>query len=348
MLQTGLTQPSDSPWSAPVVLVRKKDGSTRFCVDYRRLNSVTRKDSYPIPRIDDALDALSGAKYFSTLDLRSGYHKVEMDKTSRQHTAFITSSDLYEFNVLHFGLCNAPSTFQRLMNQVLQGLDGNICLICLDDIIIFSATIEQHLFRLRCVLHRLRASNLTLNPDKCFFGQSSVLFLGHIVSQDGIQPNPEMTQAVCEFLRPRNVKDVRGFVGLASYYSRFAKNFASIATPLTRLTRKNTPFKWDESCQTVFEQLKATLVSLPILAYPNFSQPFHLYVDGSSYGLGFVLGQYIYGKEVVIAYCCRQPNHAEQNYSTTEREALTVVESIQKHQVYVYGRNVSSTLTNTR
>ena len=249
MLQTGLTQPSDSPWSAPVVLVRKKDGSTRFCVDYRRLNSVTRKDSYPIPRIDDALDALSGAKYFSTLDLRSGYHKVEMDKTSRQYTVFVTSSDLYEFNVLHFGLCNAPSTFQRLMNQVLQGLDGNICLICLDDIIIFSATIEQHLFRLRCVLHRLRASNLTLNPDKCFFGQSSVLFLGHIVSQDGIQPNPEKTQAVREFPRPRNVKDVRAFIGLASsYYRRSVKNFASIARPLTCITRKNIPFKWDKSC----------------------------------------------------------------------------------------------------
>ena len=163
-----------------MVLVRKKDGSTRFCVEYRRLNSVTRKDSYPIPRVDDALDALAGAKYFSTLDLRSGYHQVEMDKTSQQYTAFATASGLYEFCVLPFGLCNAPSTFQRLMHQVLQGLDRNICLIYLDDIIVFSRTFDEHLSRLRMVFDRLCAANLTLNPSKCFFGQQSVLFLGHL------------------------------------------------------------------------------------------------------------------------------------------------------------------------
>ena len=281
-LQTGLIQPSDSTWSAPIVFVRKKGGSTRFCVYYRRLNSVTRKDNYPIPRINAALDAISGAKYFSTLDLRSGYHQVEIDKTSRQYTAFVTSSGLYEFNVLPFGLCNAPPTFQKLMNHVLQGLDGNIWLIYLEDIIIFSSTFEQHLFHLRCVLDRLRAANLALNPGKSSFGQSSVLFPGHIVTQEGIEPNSEKTQAVREFPRRRNVNDIQAFVGLASYYRRFVKNFASIATTLTGLTRRNTPFKWDESCQTAIEQLKATLLFPPILAYPNFSQPFHLYA--SAYG----------------------------------------------------------------
>ena len=168
------------------------------------------------------------------------------------------------------------------MNHVLQGLDGNICLIYLDDIIIFSSTFEQHLFRLRCVLDRLRAANLVLNHGKSSFGQSSVLFPGHIVTQEGIEPNSEKTQAVREFPRRRNVNDIRAFVGLANYYSRFVKNFASIATPLTGLTRRNTPFKWDESCQTAIEQLKATLLFPPILAYPNFSQPFHLYA--SAYG----------------------------------------------------------------
>ena len=190
----------------------KKGGSTRFCVYYRRLNSVTRKDSYPIPRIDDDLDAISGAKYFSTLDLRSGYHQVEIEKTSRHYTAFVTSSGLYEFDVLPFGLCNAPSTFQKLMNHVLQGLDGNICLIYLDDIIIFSSTFEQHLFRLRCVLDRLVAANLTLNPGKCSFGQSSVLFLAHIVSQDGIQPNPEKTQLSSTHSRESNHDERSRFI----------------------------------------------------------------------------------------------------------------------------------------
>ena len=338
MLQAHLIQPSHSPWSAPVVLVKKKDGSTRFCVDYRKLNSVTRKDSYPIPRVDDALDALAGAKYFSTLDLRSGYHQVEMDKTSQQYTAFATASGLYEFCVLPFGLCNAPSTFQRLMHQVLHGLDWNICLIYLDDIIIFSRTFEEHLSRLRLVLDRLRAAKLTLNPSKCFFGQQSVLFLGHLISQNGVQPNPAKTQVVRDFPRPHNVKDIRAFIGLASYYRRFVKDFSSIAAPLTRLTRKSTPFQWDEACETAFKRLKDALTTPPILAYPNLAQPFHLYVDASATGLGYILGQNINGQDVVIAYGGRQLNKAECNYSTTEREALAVVEGIKKYQVYLHGQ----------
>ena len=338
MLQARLIQPSNSPWSAPVVLVRKKDWSTGFCVDYRRLNSVTRKDRYPIPRVDDALDALAGAKYFSRLDLRSGYHQVEMDKTSQRYTAFATASGLYEFCVLPFSLCNAPSTFQRLMHQVLHGLDWNICLIYLDDIIVFSRTFDEHLSRLRLVFDRLRAANLILNPSKCFFGEQSVLFLGHLISRHGIQPNPEKTQVVRNFPRPRSVKDIRAFLGLASYYRRFVQNFSSIAAPLTRLTRKNIPFLWDVACETAFQRLKDALITPPILVYPNLSQPFHLYVDASSTGLGYILGQTIDGKDVVIAYGGRHLNKAECNYSTTEQEAPAVVESIKKYQVYLHGQ----------
>ena len=193
-----------------------------------------------------------------------------MDKTSQQYTAFATASGLYEFCVLPFGLCYAPSTFQRLMHQVLHGLDRNICLIYLDDIIVFSRTFAEHLSRLRLVFDRLRAANLTLNPSKCFFGQQSVLFLGHLISRRGIQPNPEKTQVVRNFPRPRSVKDIRAFLGLASYYRRFVQNFSSIAAPLIRLTRKNIPFLWDVACETAFQRLKDALIIPPILVYPTF------------------------------------------------------------------------------
>ena len=261
-----------------------------------------------------------------------------MDKTSQQYTAFATASGLYEFCVLPFGLCNAPSTFQRLMHQVLHGLDWNICLIYLDDIIVFSRTFDEHLSRLRLVFDRLGAANLILNPSKCFFGQQSVLFLGHLISRHGIQPNPEKTQVVRNFPRPRSVKDIRAFLGLASYYRRFVQNFSSIAAPLTRLTRKNIPFLWDVACETAFQRLKDALITPPILVYPNLSQPFHLSVDASSTGLGYILGQTIEGKDVVIAYGGRQLNKAECNYSTTEREALAVVEGIKRYQVYLHGQ----------
>ena len=207
MLQARLIQPSSSPWSAPVVLVRKKDESTRFCVNYRRLNSVTRKDSYPIPRVDDALDALAGAKYFSTLDLHSGYHQVEMDKPSQQYTAFATASGLYEFCVLPFRL-------------------RNISLIYLDDIIVFSRTPFSLTIGFRPSTY---SYNLTLNPSKCFFGQQSVLFLGHLISRHGILPNPEKTQLLHNFPRPRSVKHIRAFLGIARYYRRFVQYFSSIA-----------------------------------------------------------------------------------------------------------------------
>ncbi len=208
------------------------------------------------------------------------------------------------------------------MNHVLQRLTWEICLIYLDDIIIFSSTFDEHLSRLRCVFDRLHSA--TLNPQKCFLVRSSVCFLGHIVSKDGIRPNPEKIQLIRDFSRPRKVKDVQAFIGLASYYRRFVKNFATIALPLTHLTRKNVNFQWDETCQTAFDQLKSLLTTAPILA--------------SADGLGYLLGQVIDGKEVVIAYGGRQLNRAEQNYSTTEREALAVVDGIRKYHVYLYGK----------
>ena len=337
MLEQDVIRVSSSPWSSPVVLVKKKDGTTRFCVDYRKLNAVTRKDSYPLPRIDDALDALSGAKYFTTLDLQSGYHQVAMDTNSIDKTAFISHAGLYEYNVMSFGLTNAPPTFQRLMQRVLHGLDWKICLVYIDDVIVFSSTFEDHLVHLAAVFDRLRNANLKLKPSKCHFGRSSVNFLGFIVSAEGILPDSSKINAVKSFPVPRSVTEVRSFLGLCNYYRRFVKDFAKIASPLNRLTRKSVSFVWDESCLCAFQEMKARLCSPPILAYPNFSQPFHLYTDASQHAIGYILGQVIDHKETVISYGGRELNLAETRYSTTEREALAVVDGIKRYQPYLYG-----------
>ena len=338
MLNQNIIQVSASPWSSPVVLVQKKDGTTRFCVDYRKLNAVTRKDSFPLPRIDDALDSLSGSKFFSTLDLQSGYHQVAMHPNSKDKTAFISHSGLYEFNVLRFGLTNAPPNFQRLMGKVLHGLDWKICLIYIDDIIIFSSTFEEHLHRLALVFTRLREANLKLKPSKCSFASNSVDFLGFVVSSDGILPNPDKIEAVRSFPVPKSVKELRSFLGLSNYYRRFVEGFSKIASPLNRLTRKDVVFSWSPECQSAFQTLKDRLCSPPILSYPNFAQPFHLFTDASQTAVGYILGQILDGKEHVIAYGGRELSHAETRYSTTEREALAVVDGIKRYQPYLSGK----------
>ena len=337
MLEQDIIKVSSSPWSSPVVLVKKKDGTIRFCVDYRKRNAVTRKDSYPLPRIDDALDALSGAKYFTTLDLQSGYHQVAMDTTSTEKTAFISHAGLYEYNVMSFGLTNAPPTFQRLMHRVLHGLDWIICLVYIDDVILFSSTVEEHLLRLSAVFDRLRNANLKLKPSKCHFARSSVNFLGFVVSAEGILPDTSKIDAVKTCPTPRSVTEVRSFLGLCTYYRRFVRDFAQIASPLNRLTRKSVPFVWDKSCQGAFQEMKNRLCSPPILAYPDFSQPFHLYTDASQHAIGYILGQFIDNKEIVISYGRRELNIAETCYSTTEHEALAVIDGIKRYQPYLYG-----------
>ena len=338
MLDQNIISVSTSPWSSPVVLVKKKDGTTRFCIDYRKLNAVTRKDSYPLPRIDDALDALSGSKYFSTLDLQSGYHQVAMHPDSKDKTAFISHAGLYNFNVLSFGLTNAPPNFQRLMTRVLHGLDWKICLIYIDDIIIFSSNFEDHLNRLGQVFDRLREANLKLKPSKCYFANSSVNFLGFVVSSEGILPDPNKIEAVKSFPVPKSVKEVRSFLGLCNYYRRFVEGFSKIASPLNRLTRKDVSFVWSPECEIAFQTLKNRLCSPPILAYPDFSQPFHLFTDASQSAIGYVLGQVIDGKECVIAFGGRELSSAETRYSTTEREALAVVDGIKRYEPYLSGR----------
>ena len=236
MMEKKVMQPSNSPWAAPVVLVRKKDGSLRFCVDYRKINTITRKDAYPLPRVDDTLDTLAGAKWFSALDLLSGYWQVEVAAEDREKTAFCSPEGLFEFNVMPFGLCNAPATFQRLMDMVLTGLQWDSCLVYLDDILIIGKTFSEHLLNLRNVFGRLKEAGLKLQPRKCGFCLPEVGFLGHIVSAKGLSTDPSKTEKVANWPVPSTKREVQQFLGLANYYRKFVRDFASIAKPLHRLT----------------------------------------------------------------------------------------------------------------
>jgi len=338
MLKRDVIQPSASPWASPIVIVRKKDGSARFCVDYRKLNQVTRKDAYPIPRIDDTLDTLSGSKWFSTLDLLSGYWQVEVAEADREKTAFSTQHGLFEFKVMPFGLCNAPATFQRLMDLVLAGVQWSHCLVYLDDIIVVGKDFEEHLQNLSTVLQRIRAANLRLKPVKCSFCREEVPYLGHIVSRNGVSTDPEKTVRVSTWPTPTTALEVQKFLGLASYYRRFVKNYATISSPLHKLTERGRQFKWTDECAQAFSELKHKLTNAPILSFPDFTKPFLLDTDASNSGTGAVLSQEIDGQEKVIAYASRTLGKSEKKYCVTRKELLAMVTFIRHFRPYLLGR----------
>ena len=285
---------SDSPWCSPVVLVQKKDKSYRFCIDYRKLNNVTVKDSFPIANLNDCLDALSGSQWFSTLDLASGYWQCEVEESDRHNTAFITHRGLYQFKVLPFGLTNSPPTFQHLMEKVLKGLTWDKVLVYLDDIVVLAKDgFDEAISNLQCVFDRLRIANLKLKPKKCTLFQRQVQFLGHVVSDNGVSCDPEKLAAVREWKEPTNVSEVRSFLGFANYYRRFVQSFAHVASPLTDLTKKDVPFHWGSECQEAFDLLKQKLIDAPVLAYPS-TDPQDIWIldtDASQFAIGAVLSQ---------------------------------------------------------
>lgn len=299
---------------------------------------MTVKDAYPLPRIDESLDALGGSRWFSTLDMMSGYWQIEVDESDKQKTAFTSHKGLFEFNVMPFGLCNAAGTFERLMQTVCAGLRWDICLIYLDDIIVFSSTFEQHLERLESVFNRLQNAGLRLRSKKCSLFKHRVSYLGHVITENGVETDPQKVKCIRSWPTPTNVSDLRSFLGLCSYYRRFVKGFAAIANPLHGLTQKDKKFDWNADCETAFQDLKRLLVTSPVLALPDFSKQFVLDTDASGSGIGAVLSQIKDGAEQVISYGSRSLTKAERRYSITRKELLAVVHFIKTYRPYLYGR----------
>ena len=346
MQNNGVIVPSKSPWASPVVLVKKRDGSHRFCVDYRSLNAVTTPDSFPLPRIDDLLDKLGKSRYFSTLDLALGFWQIRMHPSSQDKTAFVVPQGLYEFRVMPFGLTNAPGVFQRLMQRVLSDLNPpcgtEFVSVYLDDILIFSRSLEDHLRHLQVVIEKLVAVGLKLKPAKCHFARTELEYLGHTITREGLKTNTRLVEAVRDFPVPKAVHDVRRFLGMASYYRRFIYNFARIAAPLHYLTKKDSQWLWTPRCESAFKDLKERLVTAPVLSYPSFNQEYILETDASIQGLGAVLSQLQSDdKPHPVAYASRALSPSERNYGITELETLAVVWGISHFHHLLYGNSVT-------
>ncbi|CAM5131992.1 unnamed protein product [Eretmochelys imbricata] len=290
MLALGVIQPSASPWASPVVLVPKKDRSVRFCVDYRKLNAITVSDAYPMPRPDELLDKLGGARYLTTMDLTKDYWQVLLDADARLKSAFITPLGLYEFLTLPFGLKGAPATFQRPVDQLLRGMES-FAVAYIDDICVFSQTWEDHVSQVRQVLDRLQGAGLTVKAEKCKVGMAEVSYLGHWMGSGHLKPEPAKVEVIRDWPAPHTKKQVQAFIGMAGYYRSFVPHFSAIATPITELCKKGKPDKvvWTEQCQEAFRALKEALVSGPVLANPDFDKPFVVFTDASDTGLGAVL-----------------------------------------------------------
>ena len=339
LLAQGVIRPSTSPWASPVVMVPKKSGEWRLCVDYRALNNITQKDAFPLPVIRDIFDQLEGASYFSLLDLDSGYHQLKLGKKTIPKTAFTCELGLFEYVRLPFGIATAPAQFQRMMNQVLQGLIGNGCFVYIDDIVIYGKTKQEHDENLRKVLTRLAEYNLRTKPAKCTLGVRALRLLGHIVDKDGVRTDPEKCAAIAKMPRPHTVREVRRFLGASGYYRDLIPGYARLASPLVELTRKATEFEWTPERHASFNALKAALLSDNCIAYPDIRRPYNLYTDACDYAMGAVLTQEdpISGKEKAIYYISHQFSGPQMRWPTIEKEAYAVVFAIEKLRPYVLG-----------
>jgi hypothetical protein len=345
MLDKQIIEPSASGWNFPVILIPKRsaDGKKklfRFCADFRALNKITKPDIYYLPVFEETMSTLHGSRYFSTLDCESGFHQVNLAEADRDKTSFTTPAGSFRFCKMAQGLCNGPSTFQRCMDIALKELRGTECWVFLDDLIVFSDSIEEHAIRLEHVFQRFERANLLLQPAKCVFAKSEVKYLGYVVSREGISASPDKVKAVRDYPTPKTVKDVRSFLGLASFYRRLIPKFADIAKPLTELTRTETEFVWKERQETAFNCLKEKLCSSEVLAFPDFKSDFILTTDASKVGVAAILSQVQNGVERPLSYASRQLCQSEQNYSASELEMLAVIWSLTQYRCYLYLRKV--------
>lgn len=336
LLGAGIIRESESPFASPVLLVKKKNGQDRMCIDYRKLNLKTVKQKFPLPRIDDQIDKLNGCCIFTTLDLSSGYHQIPVADNSKHLTAFVTTEGQYEYNRMPFGLCNAPAVFQRLMNKIL-GPYRDIAAVYLDDVIIPSNTCNKNLDSLRTILSTLRNENLTLNLKKCVFLASSITYLGFEIDHMGVRPGQVKVDAARHFPTPKSVKHIRQFLGLTGFFRKFVKNYASIVKPLTKLTRKDSIWTWGEQENNAFENLKAKLTERPILALYDANARTEVHTDASQEGIAGMLLQGHGDQLRPVAYYSRHTNKAESKYHSYELETLAVVETLLKFRVYLLG-----------
>ena len=337
MLDNGVICESKSPWASPVVMRDKKDDTKRFCCNYQALNEITKKDRYPLPRVDDCLDELAGSYYYTCLDMATGFWQIKVRERDREKTAFISPSGLFEFQVMPFGLCNAPSTFQRAMDHVLAGLKWRTCIVYVDDILVFSATFEGHLKDLAEVLERCRQHNLKLKPAKCIIASEELKYLGYVVKRGGLAVDPEKVRAVRDLAPPTNRTLLKSFLGLTSYYRRFIRAYAEATEPLYRLLRgKPETFVWATEQQEAFEKIKTALTTAPLLVHPDWTKPFKLQTDASDYAIGAVLSQEDdEARERVVSYASRQLTADERKYDTREKELLAVVWGCETHAKYL-------------
>lgn len=342
MLEQDVVETSTSAWNNPTLFTPKSNGELRFCLDSRKLNSVSKHDAYPLPYVSGILDQLRDARFLSSIDLKSAFWQIPLDEQSKERTAFtVPGRGLFQFKVMCFGLTGAPATQQRLMDKLFGPEFNGRLFVYLDDIIVVSKTFDDHISLLNRVLDRLKSANLTINYGKSKFFRSELKYLGYVVDERGLRTDPSKIQSIVDYPTPCNRKEVKMFLGTASYYRRFIQNFSDIAAPLNALTstRKNAPpFVWSDDADKSFQKLKSALVSAPILSCPDFSKPFAVHCDASGYGVGGTLTQTAAdGQEHPIAFASRSLNKAERNYSATEREALAVVFSIEHFRPYLEG-----------
>src|SRR6266498_2637323 len=339
MLKEGIIKKLKNPWISPIVLISKKDGSIRFCIDYKKTNAITIVNAYPLPVVNDTIDKIGGKKYYTSIDLASGYWQVEVDENSQDIIAFVTLWGLYQFNVMPFRLTNALATFQRLMNYVLHDYLNDFVVVYLDDILVYSDTFDEHINHLRKVFTKLREANLVIKLKKCKFRQRKIKFLGYTIGTDGLRTDPKNIEKIINCPVPTDVTGIRKFMGLCNYYRKFIKGLSKLSKPLRRLLKKDIKFFWEPKEQETFEKLKRILTKAPVLLFSNFDKPFRLCTDASLKGLGAVLEQEDEnGNLRPVVYASRSLTLAEKNYHTTDLECLTIIWSVRHFHKYLINK----------